>query len=63
MNIELNSDFTLNLLEEIINIPSPPGFYKQVMEYVEKFSLDSGYKFEKNKKGNGIIEIEGTDNS
>jgi len=63
VNIELNSDFTLKLLEEIINIPSPTGFCKHVMEYVEKFALSSGYKFEKNKKGNGIIEIEGTDNS
>jgi len=63
VNIELNSDFTLNLLEEIINIPSPTGFCKHVMAHIEKCVIDSGYKFEKNKKGNGIIEIEGNDNS
>ncbi|MDW5300155.1 MAG: M42 family metallopeptidase [Sedimentibacter sp.] len=63
MNIELNRDFTLNLLEKIINIPSPTGFCMHVIEYIKNISLESGYKFEKNKKGNGIIEIEGLDNS
>lgn len=63
MNIELNRDFTLNLLEKIINIPSPTGFCMQVMEHIENTSSECGYKFEKNKKGNGIIEIEGLDNS
>ncbi len=63
MNIELNRDFTLNLLEKIINIPSPTGYCKNVMDYIENTSLECGYKFEKNKKGNGIIEIEGRDNS
>lgn len=63
MNIELNRDFTLNLLEKIINIPSPTGFCMQVMEHIENTSSECGYKFEKNKKGNGIIEIEGLDNN
>jgi len=63
MSIELNIDYTLNLLEEIINIPSPTGFCKNAMDYIENIVLGCGYKFEKNKKGNGIIEIEGTDNS
>lgn len=63
MDIELNRDFTLNLLEKIINIPSPTGFCMHVIEYIENIALEAGYKFEKNKKGNGIIEIEGLDNS
>lgn len=63
MNIELNRDFTLNLLEKIINIPSPTGFCMHVMEFIKNTSSECGYKFEKNKKGNGIIEIEGLDNS
>ncbi|MFA9423902.1 MAG: M42 family metallopeptidase [Sedimentibacter sp.] len=63
MNIELNRDFTLNLIEKIINIPSPTGYCKNVMDYIKNISQEYGYKFEKNKKGNGIIEIEGINNS
>lgn len=59
MNIELNREFTLKLLEQIVNIPSPTGYCRDVIGYMEKLALDLGYKFERNKKGNGIIEIEG----
>lgn len=61
--MELNRSFTLNLLEQIINIPSPTGYCKNVIEHIGKVALEYGYKLEKNKKGNGIIEIEGMDNS
>ncbi|HRC80213.1 MAG TPA: M42 family metallopeptidase [Sedimentibacter sp.] len=61
MNIKINREYTLKLLEEIINIPSPSGFCGNVMTYIEKTAEEFGYKFEKNKKGNGIIEIEGQD--
>ena len=63
MNIEINKEFTLNLLEEIINIPSPTGYCTNVMAHIDQVAEKFAYKFEKNKKGNGIIEIEGEDNS
>lgn len=63
MNLETNIDFTLNLLEEIINIPSPTGYCKNVMAQIEKVVKECGYKAQQNKKGNRIIEIEGIDNS
>ncbi len=63
MKIEINKEYTLKLLEEIINIPSPTGYCSNVMSHIEKVTNEFGYKFEKNKKGNGIIEIEGADNS
>lgn len=63
MNIVTNKDYTLKLLEEIINIPSPTGYCNNVMSHIEKIATEFQFKFEKNKKGNGIIEILGEDNS
>ncbi len=61
--MEINKEFTLNLLKEIINIPSPTGYTKNVMNHIEKVVNEFGYKIDSNKKGNRIIEIEGEDNS
>ena len=63
MSIKINKEYTINLLEEIINIPSPTGYCSNVIEYIEKTANEFGCSFEKNKKGNVIIEIEGEDNS
>ena len=63
MSIKINKEYTINLLEEIINIPSPTGYCSSVIEYIEKTANEFGCRFEKNKKGNVIIEIEGEDNS
>ena len=61
--IKLNRDYTLRVLEEIINIPSPTGYCMNVVLHIEKISEELGYKSERNKKGNIIIEIAGEDNS
>lgn len=63
MKLETNKDFTMKFLENIINIPSPTGYCKDVMVHIEKVADEFGYKSAKNKKGNRIIEIEGMDNS
>lgn len=61
--IEINKDYTVKLLEEIINIPSPTGFCGNVISHIENVAKEYGYKSERNKKGNLIIEIDGKDNS
>lgn len=63
MNIKLNRDYTLRILEEIINIPSPTGYCKNVVLHIEKIAGEMGLKLERNRKGNAIIEINGKDNS
>lgn len=63
MSFKVNIDYTLNLLEEIISIPSPTGYCKDVMLHIDKIADECGYKISQNKKGNRIIEIEGIDNS
>ncbi|MBP1926560.1 putative aminopeptidase FrvX [Sedimentibacter acidaminivorans] len=61
--VKLNREFTINTLEEIINIPSPSGYCKNIVGHIESISKNLGCKFEKNNKGNLILEIEGKDNS
>lgn len=63
MNYKINKEFTLNTLKELLETPSPTGYCKNIMKKVEKIAKNFGYSFEHNKKGNGIIEIEGIDNS
>jgi putative aminopeptidase FrvX len=63
LELILNREFTLKTLEEIINIPSPTGYCKNVINHIELIANKYGFKFTKNNKGNGIIEIEGKDNS
>lgn len=63
MELSVNKEFTLKILEEIINIPSPTGYCKNVINHIESVASHYGFKFTKNNKGNGIIEIEGMDNS
>lgn len=57
-----NKKYILDFAKEILAIPSPSGYCKQVIERVkeeaEKFELD----FEITPKGNGIITIPGKEN-
>lgn len=61
--MDTNINYTLKILEEIINIPSPTGYCANVMAHVEQIARDNGFSATHNKKGNRIIEIEGVDNS
>lgn len=61
--LELNREVILKTLEEIISIPSPSGYCNNIVAHIETIINKYGCKFEKNNKGNLIIEIEGKDNS
>lgn len=62
-DISINKEFAVKTLEELVNIPSPTGFCKNVISHIENIVKEYGFKYEKNNKGNLIIEIEGCDNS
>ena len=57
-----NKKYILDFAKEILAIPSPSGYCKQVIERVEEETKKYGLKFEKTPKGNGIITIPGKDN-
>lgn len=58
----LNKEYILKLAEDILSIPSPSGYTKEVMKRVQKEADFYGLPFEWTPKGNGIITIQGKDN-
>lgn len=50
----------LKLMEQLFNIDSPTGYTKEVINFLEKYINDLGFKTTKNKKGNLIVDIKGS---
>ncbi len=59
MNNKVNRDYVQNLLEDILNTPSPSGFCFKVMEKIENYTKELGFEFSLTNKGCGVITIEG----
>lgn len=51
--------YVTNILEKIVNIPSPSGYTRQVLKLVEEEAAGFGYSTCYNKKGGLIIEVPG----
>jgi putative aminopeptidase FrvX len=56
---KLNRDYIVNLLEELLLIPSPSGFCMDIMKRIQEEALNLGYTFEMTPKGNGMITVPG----
>ncbi|MDF2845881.1 MAG: yhfE [Herbinix sp.] len=52
-------DYIIKTLETLVNIPSPSGFTKEVMEFVKKEAENFGYLGEYNQKGGLVIQVNG----
>ncbi len=52
-------EFIVNTIKELVNIPSPSGYTKEVMEYVRNKAEGFGYPCEYSKKGGLIISVPG----
>ena len=57
----MKTSLDLKLFEQIMNIPSPTGYTKDAINFVESFVKELGYKTERNKKGNLIVSVIGKD--
>ena len=53
------TDYILNFAKEILNIPSPSGYTKEVINHIQLKANELDYNNYKTKKGNLIIEIPG----
>ncbi|MGL5575037.1 MAG: M42 family metallopeptidase [Sarcina sp.] len=60
--ININKEYLLNTAKELLEFDSPTGYCFEIMDKVEEMVKDFGYKFERNRKGNGIITVEGKSN-
>jgi putative aminopeptidase FrvX len=52
-------DYIIKTIESLVNIPSPSGYTKEIMEYVRKEAEGYGYPCEFNQKGGLIITVPG----
>ncbi len=52
--------YILNFAKEILSIPSPSGYTKEVINHIQLKTNELGYSNYKTKKENLIIEIPGT---
>ena len=57
MNID--KDYVLSLGEEILNIPSPSGYTKEVIKRIEQEANALDLTSIKTKKGNLIVDMHG----
>lgn len=59
MTSQQQMDELVKTLETLVNIPSPSGYTKEIMAYIEGVAKDLGFKAEYNKKGGIIIIVPG----
>ena len=50
-------EYIVKILEKLVNIPSPSGFTKEIMETIEKEAKRFGFSSFYSKKGGLIIEV------
>lgn len=56
-----NREYALQLLEELLSIPSPTGFTHEIMRRLAQESEKLGFRMEHIAKGGGFVTVEGTD--
>lgn len=54
-----NIDYIVSQIEALVNIPSPSGFTKQAIEYVENEAKRLGFESVRLKKGGTVITVPG----
>lgn len=59
MTIQLNEDYMMNFLNQLLNTPSPSGYTHHVMELIRKEAESLGVPIEWNAKGGAILNLEG----
>ena len=56
-----NNYFDLKILEEILNIPSPTGYTKNILNYLKKVLNNMNIDYKISNKGLLLVTIEGKD--
>ncbi len=55
-------DYIIEIIEKLVNIPSPSGYTKEAIDFVKEEAKKFGYSSESNQKGGLIINVEGKSN-
>ncbi|MFA9398304.1 MAG: M42 family metallopeptidase [Clostridiaceae bacterium] len=60
---DINKEYTIKVLEDLLNTPSPSGFCGNIMNKIENYVEDLGFDIKFTNKGAAVITIEGKDDS
>ena len=55
----MKTNLDLKLFERLMQIPSPTGYTKDVINFLDEAVSDLGYETSRNKKGNLIVHVKG----
>lgn len=58
----MKTDLDLKLFEHLMSIPSPTGYTKDVINFLDEYVSNMGYDTSRNKKGNLIAHVKGASN-
>lgn len=63
MNYIIDNQYMIDLMQDILNTPSPVGFCDEVLAKLEEYAKDLGYSMTYDNKTTGYIRVEGQDRS
>ena len=59
MNYKFDEENTVNLLEKLVNIPSPSGYTTDIMRFMGRYLQDLGIAYKRTNKGALIVTFVG----
>lgn len=63
MHYRFDSDFTLSCFKELVQVPSPVGYYVEMNPVIERYAAMFGKTVTYDNRSNAYITLEGQDNS
>lgn len=63
MSYNVNTNEIVELIEKLVNIPSPSGNTEKVIAFIEKYCQEIGVKSYRNRKGGLVITLDGEDHT
>ncbi len=61
MSYNVKANEVVDLIEQLVNIPSPSGNTEKVITFIEKFCKEISVKSSRNRKGGLVITLDGQD--
>ena len=61
--MRIDMDYFLNCFRDLVNTPSPVGYYTLLNPVIEKYAASFGYEVTYDRRGTPYITLEGRDNS
>lgn len=59
MKSSINESYVLDILQRLLNTPSPSGYCQNIMKLVQEETVKLGYDFQYTNKGCGLITVPG----